>query len=208
MLGDALRLCPMALLTPTPYQLDLVEDEPTLRQLYGIDEAAYDENSITFASFLRWWKSYDLGLKVVKLENRIIAALGLWGLDEDTTRRFLAGQILENDISPLPSSSLEVSPTSFWYCSGLVSMHQKAIDSPLRLLLRSGLAAWVGACHVRYPGHIYALGYSQDGIGILERLGFEVIREAGEMPDGCPLYWRQIKSVDEVRSLLFRSHRP
>ncbi len=194
----------MQTLNRLAYSFDLVDDLTVLRQLYGIDETAYDESSISFEAFSRWWNAYDLGLKIVKMENRITAALGLWGMSEGTTREFLSGQIREEQLDPMPAERLEVLPTPFWYCSGLVSLQQKTLDSPLRMILRSGLAAWVAACHVRYPANVFALGYSADGIALLNRFGFEVIRSSDEMPDGCPLYWRKIESVDEVRDLFGR----
>lgn len=191
----------MQTLNRSAYQFDLVENVDELKQLYGIDESAYDDSSISFEAFFRWWNAYDLGLKVVKVESGIVAALGLWGMSEESTRLFLSGRLREDELTPLETQSVAIRPTQYWYCSGLVSLQKKTLDSPLRLILRGGIAAWVSTCHVRYPAQIYALGYSEDGIEMLTRFKFEAIRSADEMPDGCPLYWRSVNSKNEAIAL-------
>jgi hypothetical protein len=50
------------------------------------------------------------------------------------------------------------------------------LNSPLRLLLGAGISSIIKSRKIRFPANIYALGYSPEGIRLLEKTGFEQIR--------------------------------
>lgn len=186
-----------------PYRLDLISNLTQLSELQKIDIEAYDDAAFEMDVFSQWWKRYDLGVKAVWNDSSIVAAIGLWALGEEQTRRFIGGQIREADLRPVVATELETAPVQFWYCSGIVSTQRKTLDSPLRKLLRCGIGAWTASGHIKYPMWLYALGYSDDGISMLERFGFEVVQPAAEMPDHCPLYGRRFYSAAEVRKVVY-----
>jgi hypothetical protein len=121
-------------------------------------------------------------------------AIGCWALDERTTRLFIEGTLPERSLSPLTHEQLELG-SEFWYVSGVLvdSALRNCLNSPLALLLGAGISSIIKSRKIRFPANIYALGYSPEGIRLLEKTGFEQIRSADEMIDRCPLYWKRLE---------------
>lgn len=185
------------------YHLSLVEDAERLRNLWQIDCQMYPDANIGLEQFSQWWERYNPGIKLVTdADNQITAAMGLWALSEGQTRAFIAGSIAEADLVPLHLEELQQSPSRFWYCSGLFTTSRNRLDSPLRKLLRAGLASWFNSSHLAYPVYCFALGFSSGGRAILDRFGFELVKPAEEMLDGQPLYSRLFVAPAELRDLL------
>jgi hypothetical protein len=182
----------------------LVRDRQQLLELWSIDNDAYEDNTISFEAFLQWWENYHIGLKIILSDDKIVGASGLWALDQKIAEGFSSGQIKEMDLSPLTASVLEIEPSRFWYCSGIVTQQRKTLTSPLRLLLHHTLETWLATHHIAYPVSIYSLGYSDDGQAMLDKLGFRLLRAADDMPDRCPLYWRVVKDAEDARAMFFK----
>lgn len=185
------------------YAIDLVDSEERLQDLYRLDCQEYGESNVDYPTFQDWWAKYDLGIRVAMLENEIAGAIGVWALDRDSIRRFIAGQIRESELQPLPHETLEAIGSEFWYISGLVIQPQfrGQLNSPLRLLLNGGVGQILNGGKIKYPAHVYALGSSPYGIALLSKLGFEQIKTADEMPDRAGLWWKQLTDRSEGRLL-------
>lgn len=189
------------------YSIDLVDSEPRLHQLWQRDQVEYDGNTLSFQAFKLWWAKYDLGLRIVTNKDcRIVGAVGIWGLSEETIRYLISGQVSETSIVPMSTDEMTRNPTQYWYFSGIFSDQklQKTLGTPLRRLLYVGIGAWAASPHIKFPCHCYALGYSDDGKALLDRLGFEIIKQGCELPDGMPLYWRQFNNIAEFRQVAHR----
>jgi hypothetical protein len=183
----------------------IVSSEEQLQELWKIDDDAYQENSLNFELFRNWWEQYVLGLKIITNSlDLIVGASGLWALSEAQTRYFISGRIKEQELLPLSHEALDSSPSRFWYCSGIVAIPElRGTIFPLRKLIRATISTWLATGHVAFPVNVYALGYSPEGIALLEKLGFEEIKTSEEMPDQCPLYWHLIKSPQDATQFLF-----
>lgn len=186
------------------YTLDLISDREQLRELWQLDQSEYCDSNIDFESFSEWWGRYDLGLKVVTSGVDIVGAVGCWGLSERQCRQFIGGQITESQLQPLRVSELEQSPSRFWYVSGIISAPKlrRTLGGPLRRLLTAGMGSCAMSPHVRFPCDVYAMGYSSEGVAMLERFGFEVIKSSSELPDSLPLYWHSFESIGALRGAL------
>lgn len=187
------------------HTLDLVDSDARLRELWQIDKAAYQNACISLDAFRDWWSRYDLGLRVVvNHQSQIVGAVGIWALSEQRIRMLISGQITEGELKPEVYDELHQNPSQFWYISGIVAEPglQKTLGTPLRRLLHSGVRAWAASPHLKFPVHCYALGYSLDGIALLDKLKFEVIKQPDELPDGLPLYWRSFDSRTALREAL------
>lgn len=181
------------------YALDLVDSKERLQQLHALDSAAYEQAAISFETFEQWWKTYDLGLRIALGEDdRIVGAIGAWGLNAESARLLIAGGLRERDLQPLTHEQLSENKSAYWYVSGVLIDRalRNRTGSPLRLLLSAGVGSILRSGKVRYPANVYALGYSPEGIALLEKLGFEKIRAADEMIDECPLYWKLFKGSE------------
>lgn len=183
--------------------IDLVGTEAKLKQLWKIDNTQYPDANISFDAFSAWWRRYDLGLRVaVSKDGVITGGVGIWALAEADIRGLISGRLAENSLLPLTADELEQQPSQFWYFSGIFASPLKSLNSPLRALLKTGVGSWCNSHHVRYPLYTYALGFSLDGIELLNRFGFEQIKSAAETADNMPLYVRTFASPAELRGLL------
>jgi hypothetical protein len=192
---------PMPTLAPPRYCLDLVESEKQLKELHKLDAAAYGSTALDFERFRQWWLTYDLGLRVVLQGDRIVGAIGVWALDEENIRLFISGQLKESQLAPMRHEQLEEG-SRFWYVSGILiepGLRLK-MNSPLKLLLDAGIGGIFTSGKVRYPTHVYALGYTNEGMGLLEKLHFQSIKPGIEMADHCPLYWKQLTCKEDLWS--------
>ena len=185
----------IALLNPPRIYLQHVEDLDRLRELFAIDQAAYNECSLEFATFRHWWERYDLGSRVLLSDNEIVAGLGIYPLATEQAIAFEQGRICEGDLLPVPIAECEAQPVHDWYISGIVVVNSlRGAGSPLRRLLRLGLSSWIDSGHVAYPLNLQAIAYSEAGRRLLELLGFAKIRVATELPDHCDLYKLRLES--------------
>jgi len=177
------------------YRLDLVTSTERLRALYALDLEAYGRTAIDWERFLQWHSTYDMGLRVVLEQDRIVGAIGVWGLSEQQTRGLIGGQLREQDLIPLTHEQLGNGGSPFWYVSGVVvdAELRRSLATPLKLLLRAGVGQIFNSGKPRYPANVYALAYSDEGRSLLDGLRFQEIKPASELPDECPLYWRQFK---------------
>lgn len=183
--------------------IDLVSSEATLKQLWQIDGEEYQDSNVPFSSFLRWWKRYDLGLRIVTNESAcIVGGVGIWPISEPQTRALIAGTLPESSLLPVRCETLDVIPSQWWYISGIFTRHGEGLNTPLRRLLKTGVGSWANSHHIRYPLYCYALGYSKQGVALLERFKFECIKTSAEAADGLPLYVREFKTLAELRSSL------
>lgn len=192
----------MPTLAPPRYTLDLVESEAQLRELHQMDAIAYESTSLDFEVFKRWWLTYDLGLRVVLQDERIVGAIGVWAFDVPTIRRFISGQIKESEMLPLDHDRLNQEGSKFWYVSGILIEPELRLklNSPLKLLLDGGIGGIFNSGKVRYEAQVYALGYTPEGMGLLSKLDFQPIKEADEMADGCVLYWKSLRCKEDLWS--------
>lgn len=180
--------------------IDLVSNETTLRRLWALDGEEYADGNIPFESLARWWQRYDLGLRIVTNDSlEITGAVGIWSMNEAQTRALIAGTLHESDILPTRCSALDAQPSQFWYISGIFTRNTGGLNATLRRLLRAGVGSWTNCPHVTYPLYCYALGYSEQGIRLLKRFGFEQIKSPEETADRMPLYVREFKTLSELR---------
>lgn len=183
--------------------IDLVSNEDTLKRLWQIDGEEYQDSNVPFESFLRWWRRYDLGLRIVTNSSAVIVGgVGIWPISESQIRTLIAGKLSESKLVPTRCAALDSAPSQFWYVSGIFTRHVEGLNTPLRRLLKTGVGSWANSHHIRYPLYCYALGYSEQGISLLNRFSFEQIKTAEETADRLPLYVREFKSIAELRSAL------
>lgn len=173
-----------------------------LRELWAIDNEAYGDCSIEMGTFQQWWETYPAGLKAVMRDRRIVAAYGLFPLSAEQAEEFQAGRISEAQL--IPSNEIEVRRGAdvVWYFSGVVLRQdkRKPRDSPLRMLLATGLSSWLSRLST-FPVTICSLGFSPDGERLLKRFGFEK-QAIVSPPDNCPIYRLQASSKAEAVKIL------
>lgn len=176
-----------------------------LRELWQIDDAAYQDCSLPFKVFRGWWQRYPLGITIILSEQKIVASLGCWPITPEQFDAFITGQIKETDLLPVPLSQCERSPQDCWYFSGVVlrpEFRGSVKKNPLLRLLRAGVGHWVESSHIAFPAKLAALGEFVEGENLLSSFGFSKTRDKSQMPDGCNLYTQTLPSEKPVEKLL------
>jgi len=198
------------LLDPTPkLQVRAIQTLDELRQLHTIDADAYQDCSISFESFQRWWTRYPSGNTVVFLGNEIIASIGLWPISPQQSDAFIEGEIQESDFEPMPQEECEDNPQHNWYASGIVlkkHLRGNLKNNPIKMLLERAIGEWFDSRRVAYPLRVLALAEYIEGENLLNRFNFMKIRDKANLPDGCDIYEVQVRSEDEVKNLLKSRH--
>lgn len=177
-----------------------------LRRLWSIDADAYQECSISFECFRRWWQRYPLGNTVIMTEtDEIVASIGIWAIAPEQFSAFTTGQIREQQLLPVPLSHCQKQPQTNWYVSGVVlaeAYRGRIKRNPLLQLLSAALGDWIGSDHVAFPLQVVALGEYEEGDNLLQRFGFSKVADREQMPDGCHLYSLEIQSEEHAESIL------
>ncbi len=189
------------------YQIDYPRTAQLLDELYSVDCEAYGEFAVDRLILERWVKKCPQSITIMTVENRIAGAFGLLAVSEEQIRQFIAGNLLEENFSPLPE---RIKDHRFWYWSGVVLRpeFQWQARSLLRPLLARGLDSWLSSGRIGHPDtYLYATGCTEQGINLLDKFRFERIKEADEMLDGAPLYFRKISpdieaNRQEIREFL------
>lgn len=180
-----------------------------LRQLHEIDADAYQECSISFECFRRWWEQYPSGNTVVFSGTQIVASIGLWAIPQTQAEAFMDGKLREIDLNPVSEAACESSPQSYWYASGIILRKQlrgTIKTNPIKLLLEAAIGGWFDSGRVAYPLRLLALGEYVEGQNILTRFNFMKIRDRASLPDGCDLYCLQVNSEDDIEHILKARH--
>lgn len=174
-----------------------------LEELWRIDKQAYQDVSLELEEFSRWWQCYEFGSRVLIENDRIIASIGIYPIASEQALEFADGQITEGDLMPVSLSECEQVAQHHWYASGIVvSEDYRGEGSPLKTLLRMGLAYWMNSGHIAYPVSVMAIAEYEIGARLLSLFGFQKIRDGSTLPDGCDLYQLYLKSEQELRSLM------
>lgn len=178
-----------------------IADEGELRELYEIDAAAYGRNSISFETFLRWWKAHRTGTYAIKSEATVLGAVGIWPIHQDWFQSFLAGDVREADLGENELLSIYNGNQVIWYISGIVLLPSRRGSTLAGYLVQETICQWSIDHQVAYPVQVFALAYSKMGEQLLKKFGFCLASTGTNLPDGCPVYQRQISRI-EIKQLL------
>lgn len=182
-------------LPPVDYSIQNVSSLEQLKKLWKLDMQAYQDCTIPFSIFKKWWSAYPFGSVIYLENNEILASIGLYPIEQTMAEAFIAGKIPEAELVPVRLKECQRHPQQYWYASGillndrlLAASNRMLRDHPVKPLLQNGLELWLNSGHVAYPAKLFALGLTQEGINMLRRFGFAESKPAAEMPDHCALY--------------------
>jgi hypothetical protein len=182
------------------FQFGEVVSIAKLKELWVVDNAAYGEASITWETFVGWWRSYPPGLKALFLRDRIVGALGIWPLSDRCAKRLTDGRIKESEITGRMMRGRK--PAHSWYVSGIVLEPKIAGDRAIRALFVEGIRSWLSSESVEFPCEFLSLASSVAAETLLCGFGFFKVQNAKAMPDREPLFGLKVATKEEFLSLL------
>lgn len=179
-----------------------LDSEAAVSEMWEIDKQAYQDCSLGLESFLAWWRRYEFGSRVLRLDGEIVAGIGIYPLYPEQAEKFANGEIPESKLLPVTQKRCDRVPVKDWYVSGVVIKPEHQNRGLLRTLLRLGLGAWDATGHVSYPARMLGLAEYTIGQKLLAKFGFTKHRDGQDMPDGCDLYLNHLESSSQWLSLL------
>jgi hypothetical protein len=173
---------------PSLIQVSAVQDLSMLRELWEIDKEAYQDHSIEFESFERWWTQYPNAGRCLLIGGRIVGSLGIYPLSEKQAAQFIAGEIREEDLFPFSEWDCLEYGAKHWYFSGIVIVEKWRNAGLARPLMRCAIGAWRNSGHIAYPCYMYGQAQTEMGRKALELFGLKVVTPGSKLPDGLDLY--------------------
>jgi hypothetical protein len=180
--------------------INFVGDEKELKQVYKLDEDAYQGSSIDYNGLLSWWKRYPKGIYILCQNSEITGAVGIWPLKKTTFDKLTKGRIDEKEISGRSiCAEHSVGSHVYWYFGDIVLQKKRAKGGKLHLeLLEGAISKWLKEGNLATHVEVCALGFSNDGIRLLEKFEFKYSSTAR---DEHPVYMRKV-SFEELQGVL------
>jgi hypothetical protein len=182
-----------------------VETNNELEAVAALSDLAYSQAALPRATRAAWWETFPLGLWVaVDDSNRVLGTMGVWPLPRTVAEQFSAGRRAERDLPANGFVACQDEPTDCWYVSGVTVRPEYRRTHLVRVLVTDSLHGWMRRCVLRFPLRCLALAQSLEGLRLLQRCGFRLVRDKDLMPDGFPLYALELQAWPDLRSLLIR----
>ncbi len=173
-------------------------------EFYEIDslyEFCFGAASVPTETIAQWFEAQPDGLVALKVEGNIIGALSYWYVEEAEYLAMLKGELKEKELSILP---INFATNRFVYMSE-IALHPEFRGKGYAMKL---LELWLNQLHEENLAvsqlTLFALGYSQGGVGILAKLGLNQVKAADETADNMPLYQLEIIKPESIEQLIHR----
>ena len=176
-----------------------INTDQEFEALDGLYHQCFGSASIPTQVLQSWWHAYPNGLIGLLSNNEVIGGVSIWSLDNETYDLLKKGLIKERDTRP---DNMKHISCDKYYVSEIAIIDQERNVSNLSQLLQGVIE------HLRevnfYPKSILALGYSNEGVNLMKRLGFNTQLSAEKTPDKQPLFELIVESEEELQKLLTR----
>ena len=186
------------------FRLGSIDSSDQLKELWGIDETAYGEASMSFEKFRDWWCAYPPGLLVLHWNQRIGGAIGLWPISVRSAGRLTNARIKESALTGRMMRRFRKAPASRWYISGMVLRPELAGTRAIRVLLGEGVCHWFKTAAITFPCQLLTLSPWPESELLLASFGFYCCQKARAMPDGVALFALDLASREDLTSLIAR----
>lgn len=183
-----------------------LRDEGEVRAVSELEDRLYNEENVELSVLYDWFRENRNGVLGLFTRNeKLVGAIGFWPLKEAAFRQLRRGEIGENQIrSEDIVSARDESDCPCWYLSSL-SAEPDCINRGYVLLLLFDVGYRMLRMYEERPDlriQIVSLAYSQNGARLLERFGFNVVRDGRESRHGHDVYLRTFESSEDVRLML------
>jgi Acetyltransferase (GNAT) family len=182
-----------------PPTLTKIQHTTLFQQVDQLYQSCFGAASVPTQTQYAWWQKQPDGIIALQENNNLIGAASLWSISPQAFERFSAGILRERDLS---SDDLSSNNEGYLYLSE-VALQPSHRNRGLSYYLLRGIMLTIEEKFNRLPGkkalQVLALGYSTEGKVILQKMGFEKIREATETADEQALFCLTIQSRESIR---------
>jgi hypothetical protein len=173
----------------------------TDKEFYEVDtlyQHSFGSSSIPTAIQAKWRQAQPTGIVTLLEKGEIIGALSYWYLDENQYDKMKSGQLKEIDLEVLTDKIKDI---RYAYLSEIALLETSRGQGKSRLLLANWIAQIIDENSNTESLSILALGYSDSGISILTKLGFQLIKNSDLTFDKMPLYELESATVQELAAI-------
>jgi hypothetical protein len=186
-----------------------VQNQQDIELVDAIDTAHWGNRAFSLEQLILWHQAYPPGNRLLCLEDTVVGGIAIWPIDPKQATAFCAGDLPESQLFPLSKETIAGHavphwPATHWYIGGMIidaPYRKRHSANPIGMLLTMALNSWADSGDLAYPVTIFSTAYSAEGERLLQRFGFELVRDGNQMPDGDPLYRR----VAADKNSLFQS---
>lgn len=178
-----------------------IANECELKALYAIDSDAYGAANLPYEVFYRWWSRHKTGLYALRVDDEILGAIGIWPICRQWLSSYMKGDLRESDLDENDFVTTYGPENCYWYVSGIVLKPSSRGSVLAGLLIRETLLQCTLDHEIGFPMNLFALAYSDMGERLLQKFGFNLTGNGTDLPDGLPIYQRQL-SREEMKLVL------
>jgi hypothetical protein len=174
------------------------------KRVHEIAQANFGQDTFPLHHIGDWHTTYPEGRRLLCAGNHIVGYVSIWPIAADQAQQFCRGDLTEKQLYPLSIQQVRQQGSDHWYIGAVVieaSLRKPIKGNPIGFLLAMALNSWAETAGVQYPVTVFSPAYSAEGERLLQRFGFDLLRDGNQMPDGDPLYQR----VAADKNSLFQS---
>jgi hypothetical protein len=176
----------------------IIPDKETLERVWELDQEAYGDYNIGFATLIDWWEQYPPGILTAIRGTKIIASMGIWPLTEDCFEELKEQRRKECDISKSHILSTDKSfECKTWYFSGIITNTPEQI---FNLLIAEALMRWADSVSDKGSFRLLALAYTREDKDLLSLMNFQQHRP-NQPKKFLPVYYQNIQSKADIIQL-------
>ena len=164
------------------YKVYTLNSTKELKKVYNIDCEAYGKSNISFNILENWWKQYSKGIYVIKVNEEIIGALGIFPLSLESYNSLKNGFITEKEII------IDKNNQKYWYISGIVIVEKYRKKRAIIHLLNTSIKYWLNNLIITDNITIGSIPISKEGLHLLEYFNFNRVKNAKDRKDNYPFY--------------------
>jgi len=164
-------------------------------QVDALYQECFCEAAVPTATLEQWWQAQPNGIIPLAEGNEMIGALSYWYISASDYQQLAAGKLLEKDLV-ICSANL--------VASGIIYISEMALKSQYRkqgksALLVQKLFEQIGKEYTwEHPLKITALGYSQEGLAVLKKMGLHKVLDAGQSVNGQAFLEMEVSNATDL----------
>jgi hypothetical protein len=172
-------------------------ETPAEFELDNLYHACFGASSVPTEVLKSWWNAYPKGLIGLLKNGQIVGGVSIWSIDDPTYDKLINGYIKEREIM---YSNIDNNTCDRYYVSEIAIMKKERNIDNLSELLQGVIEHLMGSCC--YPVSVLALGYSPEGIGLMQRFGFIKQLNADRTADKQPLFRLTVNKKEDMQTLI------
>ncbi len=172
-----------------------IESLAEFSEIDTLYQSCFGDASIPSGILKSWWQKYPKGLIGLFEDNKLIGGVSIWTVDDATFDALKKGHLKEKDIS---SDNLDLLTKEKWYISEIAISSKKRNLTNLQTLIDKTLEQLEEEISNLFPSQVLAMGYSNQGVSLMQTLGFVQELNPSQTLDHMPLFRMNVINASKI----------